>query len=314
MRFTIISDIHGNLPALDAVIKDAEKNNADNFIFVSDYCISNPYPNECISRIRNLDKKYIVRGNEENYLENLIDKDQRNWTDGQMQISYYCYQKISSDNLTYILSKPNQIEFTCNGITLHIAHSSENFIFDCEHRKWSSAQVAIRYKNNRITPAIFRADIHKDLNEYKHFHEIFGRLEEGIYIFGHSHVQWSYESEDRKKLLINPGSCGLPLDCIDAGMPYTILDIENNNVMVEEKRVAFNTEEYIEILRKSEQFVKANVWSKVIIKELKTKREHMFFFLKFVEEYATKIKDSQRPFSITTWEKAYELWESTWIN
>lgn len=60
MRFAIISDIHGNLPALNAVIEDAEINNVDHFLFAGDYCLSNPYPNECISRIRNLDKKYMV--------------------------------------------------------------------------------------------------------------------------------------------------------------------------------------------------------------------------------------------------------------
>ena len=84
MRFAIISDIHGNLPALNAVIEDAKNNNVDSFIFVGDYCLSNPYPNECIQRMRDLDKKYIIRGNEEKYLENLIDKDQTMWTDGQM--------------------------------------------------------------------------------------------------------------------------------------------------------------------------------------------------------------------------------------
>lgn len=69
MRFAIVSDIHGNLPALNAVIEDAEKNNINCYIFVGDYCLSNPYPDEVISRIRNLDKKYIIRGNEEKYLE-----------------------------------------------------------------------------------------------------------------------------------------------------------------------------------------------------------------------------------------------------
>lgn len=42
MKFAIISDVHGNLPALDAVLEDAERNNIDNFIFVGDYCLSNP--------------------------------------------------------------------------------------------------------------------------------------------------------------------------------------------------------------------------------------------------------------------------------
>ena len=310
MRFAIVSDIHGNLPALNAVIEDAEKNNIDHFIFVGDYCLSNPYPDECISRIRNLDKKYIIRGNEEKYLENLMDKDQSTWTDGQMQISYYSYQKISSDNMNYLLSMPNQMNLVYNDVALHIAHSSEVFISDCEHREWSTAKVAMRYKDSWITQAAFRADIHKYLSEDRQFNDIFEKLENGIYIFGHSHVQWTYRSYNGKKILINPGSCGLPLDCTDAGMPYTILDISNgDNVIVEERRVPFNMDEYIETLRQSEQFVKANVWSKVIIRELKTKREHLFFFLRFAEKYAAEIGDDRRPFSVSTWENAYELWE-----
>ena len=60
MRFAIISDIHGNLPALNAVIDDAENNHVDTYIFTGDYCISNPYPDECISRIKNLHNKYMI--------------------------------------------------------------------------------------------------------------------------------------------------------------------------------------------------------------------------------------------------------------
>lgn len=36
---------------------------------------------------------------------------------------------------------------------------------------------------------------------------------------------------------------------------------------------------------------------------------YLFFFLRFVEKYAAEIGDDQRPFSVFTWEKAYELWE-----
>lgn len=311
MRFAIVSDIHGNLPALNIIIEDAENNNIDSFIFVGDYCLSNPYPDECISRIRNLDNKYSIRGNEEKYLERLIGKDQSTWTDGQMQISYYCYQKISPDNMNYLLSMPEQMKIEKGGITLHIAHSSEEFIADCEHREWSTAKVAMRYKDRRITQADFRGDIHKYLDEDGQFHRTLDELEDGIYIFGHSHIQWNYRSKDGSKICINPGSCGLPLDCIDAGVPYTILDIsDKENITVEERRVPFNIDEYIQVVRQSEQYIKANVWSKVIIKELETRREHLMFFLKFVEEYAMRTGDMQRPFSVTTWEKAYELWDA----
>ncbi len=312
MRFAIVSDIHGNLPALNAVIQDAGENNIDTFIFVGDYCLSNPYPDECISRIRNLDNKYIIRGNEEKYLENLIGKDQRTWTDGQMQISYYAYQKISHGNMNYLMSMPEQIKLDISGITLHIAHSSEAYISDCEHREWSTAKVAMRYKDRWVTPEVFRADIQHYLNEDVRFNKVWGELENGIYIFGHSHIQWNYQLDDGRKILINPGSCGLPLDCMDLGIPYTILDVSDNDaIVVEERRVPFRVDEYIDTLRQSDQFIEAAVWSKVIMKELKTKREYLYFFLRFVEGYAVQIGDRQRPFGVSTWEKAYELWEDS---
>lgn len=309
MKFAIISDIHGNLPALETVLEDVKSNNVDNYIFAGDYCLSNPYPNECIQRMRGLEKKYIIRGNEEKYLENLIGKDQTMWTDGQMQISYYCYRAISTDNLDFLLSMPNTLKLTCNDIDLHIAHSSEEFIDDCEYKEWSSSQVAKRYMDKNVTSDSFRADICNYFDNNEKFQQIFKQLEHGIYIFGHSHIQWSYQSKDGKTILINPGSCGLPLDGVTGSIPYTILDIsDTGNITVEEKRIPFDIDEYINILVKSEQFLKANVWSKIIIEELRTSREHLFFFLRFVEQYAEKIGDMRRPFVLDTWENAYKLW------
>ena len=309
MRFAIVSDIHGNLPALETVLEDAENSDIDNYIFAGDYCLSNPYPNECIQRMRDLDKKYIVRGNEEKYLENLIGKDQEMWTDGQMQISYYGYRAISTDNLNFLLSMPDALKLTCNEVDIHIAHSSAEFIDDCEHKEWSTSKVAQRYMNVRVTSDSFRADICDYFDKNGKFQQIFTQLEQGIYIFGHSHIQWNYQSKDGKTVLINPGSCGLPLDGITGSIPYTILDVsDTGNIIVEEKRVPFDMDDYIKILMKSDQFLKANVWSKIIIEELRTCREHMFFFLKFVEQYAEKNGDMRRPFALDTWENAYELW------
>lgn len=124
---------------------------------------------------------------------------------------------------------------------------------------------------------------------------------------GSSPIYYPYR---RNKILINPGSCGLPLDCVERGMPYTILDIsDSGNIQVEERRVPFDKEEYIDFLLESEQFDKARVWTKIIAKELKTNREQITFFLKYVEDYATEIGDKQRPFSVSTWERAFALCE-----
>ena len=88
MKYAVISDIHGNKPALDAVLDDASQKGITDFIFAGDYCLSGPYPDECISTLREIENKKIIRGNEERYLENLIGKNQSKWTDGQMQVKF----------------------------------------------------------------------------------------------------------------------------------------------------------------------------------------------------------------------------------
>ena len=136
MKFAIISDVHGNLPALNTVIEDAEKRNIDGLIFVGDYCLNSPWPDECITRIRQLDNAYVIRGNEERYLENLVGKDPNTWLDGQMQISYWVYQKLSSENLNYLLSLPTNMSFSCHDVSVNMAHSSADFIGACELKEW----------------------------------------------------------------------------------------------------------------------------------------------------------------------------------
>ena len=159
MKYAIISDIHGNLPALELVMKDAKENNIDFFIFVGDYFLSNPFPDECMTKIRSIENKYIIRGNEEAYLENLIGKEQSTWTDGQMQISYYCYRVVSEENLKYVLSLPSNLNFTDNNIDIFIAHSSAEFIEDCEHKEWSTAQLVAKCRIQTLTKDMLNSEI-----------------------------------------------------------------------------------------------------------------------------------------------------------
>ena len=197
------------------------------------------------------------------------------------------------------------------GIDIHIAHASGDFIGDCMQRAWTSSKVAMKYRNKEITADSLLEEIHKYLKHDVKCREMIGRLECGVYIFGHSHIQWSWQSEDRNVTLINPGSCGLPLDGKKNSIPYTILEIhEDGQVSVEEKRIPFDMEEYIQTIRKSDQFKYANVWTKIIEKELKAGLEHLYFFLRYVEKYANKIGDMRSPYAVDTWEKAYELWEA----
>jgi len=63
MKILIISDVHGNLPALEFVLK-LEKN-ADFIISLGDVVNYGPWSNECVDVLENLTDKILIKGNHE---------------------------------------------------------------------------------------------------------------------------------------------------------------------------------------------------------------------------------------------------------
>ena len=65
-RIAVFSDIHGNAPVLEAIIKDIKVNNIDEVICLGDTLGLGPLPGECIDLI--IDNNiYMVLGNHELY-------------------------------------------------------------------------------------------------------------------------------------------------------------------------------------------------------------------------------------------------------
>ena len=95
MKYAIISDMHGNLDALSAILKDCDNFNIDKHIFVGDYCGYLPYPNEVIETICSIKNAIVIRGNEEDYLIECAKQDQSTWTDGQFQAIYRLFKTLA---------------------------------------------------------------------------------------------------------------------------------------------------------------------------------------------------------------------------
>jgi predicted phosphodiesterase len=63
MRTLILSDLHSNLPAVDAVLRDARARGFDRVVCLGDLVGYGAHPNEVIERVRDLDPWAQVRGN-----------------------------------------------------------------------------------------------------------------------------------------------------------------------------------------------------------------------------------------------------------
>lgn len=65
MKVAVFGDIHGNLPALEIMLKDAGK--VDAYICLGDIVDYGPWSNECVERITSLKHCTVVKGNHERY-------------------------------------------------------------------------------------------------------------------------------------------------------------------------------------------------------------------------------------------------------
>jgi putative phosphoesterase len=63
----LLYDVHGNLPALEAVLADAERRGADRYVLGGDYALFGGWPAETVERLEALRPAVWIRGNGERW-------------------------------------------------------------------------------------------------------------------------------------------------------------------------------------------------------------------------------------------------------
>jgi len=292
IKFALISDIHGNLPALEAVIQDAKENNVDQYIFLGDYCVGLSYPNEVIDYIRSIDSSLVVSGNEDESLIYLTSLEPDKWPKGQYEAGPWIYKVLSERNRSYLCGLPQEI-------VIRNDKRPPVFVFHKPHRYFSGTDpcsinpqfFAKGMDDKKFDCDSFYAYSNTLLNCDSELHSTISKLENGVYIFGHTHIPLCWERDG--KLLINPGSCGLPLD-FNCNASYGILEWRRNSYIASLRRVKYDVNTTINYTKKSDYAKEVRVWSGIITKELETAREQAVPFIRFTEKYATDNQDMVR--------------------
>ena len=299
MKYAVISDIHGNAPALRLVLADAAAHGADGYLLAGDYCISAPWASEVVTILRNLPNARIIRGNDEAHL------DVAPGDDGQFEVSRWCMSTLTLEDKAWLDALTEELTFTCEGVNIRMAHSSQVFVGKSLHEKFRTSVLPGFFPDGPASREELQADFRR-LWEKDSFREYIHVLPRGVYVFGHNHIQSWADFDGR--ILVNPGSCGLPLDCGEFGAVYSLLTIEDGRVSVEERRIPYDAEELIMQAKSTGQYAAARVWTEIIFSEWRTVREKVYQFLHHCERYADQIGDARRPFAKSTWEAAYAEW------
>ncbi len=210
MRYAIISDIHGNLPALKAVLDDIKQAGVDELICLGDIANIGPHPSECLDLIRDLGC-VTVQGNHELYM--LGDVLPAEWTTCPTWSPVrWSIAQLRQEHLEFMGNLPFKYELPNDGLAPAIfTHASLHDQFWGFYGEQSEEDVEIGMNgHNNIT--LFCAHTHRQLY----------RL-------------WS------NSVIVNVGSVGMPLD----GTPeakYVIATRQKSSWNVEFRRLTYNVD------------------------------------------------------------------------
>ncbi|EGW36706.1 metallophosphoesterase family protein [Desulfosporosinus sp. OT] len=185
-RIAVISDIHGNMPALDAVLEDIANRSIDRIFCLGDLAGKGPSSAEVVDTIKEY-CQVVIKGNWDYYLTEQEGNEVLRWHQ----------KKLGVERLKYMKELPVYIEFYISGKLLRLCHASPN---DLMHRVYLSTEQCKRMKLFEATPTL--------------------KLEADV--VGYGDIHGAHIDSFTGKTLFNVGSVGNPLDITQAS--YGIIE------------------------------------------------------------------------------------------
>ncbi|MDD5417299.1 MAG: metallophosphoesterase family protein [Candidatus Nanoarchaeia archaeon] len=207
-KLIIVSDIHANLSAMQAFVKNLDMEH-DKIINCGDLIGYYAHPNECLKIAQELNMDSVIGEHEYALLNNDISF-MNNFSRDALR---YAKSVISKENIDYIKTFQDNIRFEFEGKKFYVSHSAPGFPI------WKSV------------PPGTSANI---------YNEMFEKVNSDIIIMGHTHQPFVHRFKNG--LIINPGSAGQPRDS-NPRPSYIELNVEDEKVNVEIKRFTYDIEE-----------------------------------------------------------------------
>ena len=211
IKVAVLSDIHGNLPALEAVLSDVNDLGINHIIILGDLITDfSQYTNEVLHLVRNTATN-VIRGNREGYLINQANNPNDDTWKKHLQFSTLLktYQRLSEEDFLYLKTLPRQVSFPCDEkYSLRAVHGSP----------FSELDTIYEDSIDLISRSLCA-------------------ITENVLLCGHTHRP--FICSVNKKTIINVGSVGLSFDQ-EQSAHYTVIQYDQTDIEINMRKAKYD--------------------------------------------------------------------------
>ena len=230
MRIAVLSDIHANAQALEAVMSDVVNQGCEHVFCLGDIALAGPQPKDVIDYVMAQNTWTVIQGNTDKMIAQ-YGPEVMEFLEAQYPVMANALADdvsvINDAHRAFLAELPPILSFEVEGCTVLLTHGSP------------------RANNEDILPGM----------PLEIVEEIIAGTTEKLILCGHTHVPCGYQT-NTNQTVVNVGSVGRPFTP-EPKSCYLKMTVTNGNCIFEHKFVEYNKETAALKLRKRE-FVGSN--------------------------------------------------------
>ena len=218
MKFAVITDIHGNAPALKAVLKELDSwQDIEHIYCLGDMIAIGPNTNEVLETLFARKDISMITGNHDEAVLALLKGEEHPLSHSHTKEHH---QWVADNMNQQFVPKLEQLSRK-----IHLTIEGKSILFIHYHIEQSKLHT-------HISNDPFSKIVEPSLN---HLSSLFSGHEEDLICFGHHHPTHFFESD--KRIFLNPGSLGCQSK---STAPYSIVEIKKEKIVVSLKEASYD--------------------------------------------------------------------------
>ncbi len=213
MRVAFLTDVHGNLAALQAVLAHARAQGAQAFWNGGDMVGYGPEPESCVCLLRSVESAAVVGNYDRKVLS--VPQKREAWSRKKhplkLKAFLWAYDQLTDASRTYLDTLPE---------------------------RWRADVAGVRVQINHASPVSIQEHLGPH-TAHARWHELASLADADLVLCGHTHI--AHEHQVNGVHFVNPGAVGRP----EGGDPrsgYALLDLADGTAAVTLHRVPYDTE------------------------------------------------------------------------